>query len=186
MRLRRRSLDCARHPQPQLVWPVRVLAGAFGPGLPVRDLVLSPDHAIYCDTDAASDGRQIGVLIPVKYLINGTTVRQEEVDRIDYYHVEMPHHDVLLAEGLTTESYLETAERRSFDVEGQVVQLHPDFWSRAWEAKGCAELVVTGERLDAVARRLARYSGAATDQVVKKMAEQPPCVTTQTGRGAVG
>ena len=162
MRLRQRRVDCARHPSPHLVWPVRVSAGAFGPGLPVRDLVLSPDHAIYSDMDAATGTRsgQPGVLIPVKYLINGTTIRREEVDRIDYYHVQLPRHDVLLAEGLTTESYLDTAGSGAFDAEGHVIQPYPDFSSRQWEAEGCAELVITGPAFDAVAQRLARHAGS--------------------------
>jgi len=35
--------------------------------LPARDLLLSPDHAVFID----------GVLIPVRYLINGSTIVQE-------------------------------------------------------------------------------------------------------------
>ena len=29
------------------VWPVRVLAHAFGAGFPTRDLLLSPDHSLF-------------------------------------------------------------------------------------------------------------------------------------------
>ena len=43
--------------KPQLVWPVRITAGAFGIARPCRDLWLSPNHAIFMG----------GVLIPVKY-----------------------------------------------------------------------------------------------------------------------
>jgi hypothetical protein len=42
-----RTMDCARHPRPETVWPVRVRAGAFGENVPVRDLYLSPDHAVF-------------------------------------------------------------------------------------------------------------------------------------------
>ena len=59
----RRSVDCRRHSKPELVWPVRVRAGAFGAGQPGRDLWLSPDHAVFVDD----------VLIPVRLLINGAT-----------------------------------------------------------------------------------------------------------------
>jgi hypothetical protein len=41
-----RTVDCAAHPHPAKVWPVRIAAHAFGPGLPARPLHLSPDHAV--------------------------------------------------------------------------------------------------------------------------------------------
>ena len=59
-----RRVDCARHPDPRRAWPVRVSVGAFGDGLPRRDLWLSPDHAVFVDR----------VLIPIKHLINGCTI----------------------------------------------------------------------------------------------------------------
>jgi hypothetical protein len=43
----RREVDCARHPAPRKVWPVRVAPGAFGPGRPHTELFLSPDHAVF-------------------------------------------------------------------------------------------------------------------------------------------
>ena len=70
----------------------------FGDGLPRRDLWLSPDHAVFVDD----------VLIPIKRLINSTSIEQVPMDQITYYHVELEHHDVLLAEGLPAESYLDT------------------------------------------------------------------------------
>lgn len=172
-RLRHRHIDCARHPQPDLVWPVRIAAGAFAPAIPARDLVLSPDHAIFVPSEASAD--DAGVLIPAKYLVNGTTIRREPVDRIDYYHVELPRHDVLLAEGLTTESYLDIGDNAGFDPAGRVVALHPDFTAHQWEAEGCAELVVTGPRLAAVntrlqARAAALQSGRARSASTRKRA----------------
>ena len=146
----RRHIDCTRHPKPHLVWPVRVSCNAFGNGLPHRDLWLSPDHAIYLN----------GVLIPVKYLINCITIAQMPVAEVTYYHVELPRHGVLLAEGLPVESYLETGDRANFDDAGTALRLHPDFATRTWEAHGCAPLVVSGPTLDAIRIRLADRAGA--------------------------
>ena len=147
-----RHVDCRRHPQPRMVWPVRILAGAFGPGRPCRELWLSPDHAVYV----------IDVLIPVKHLINGATIAQVPVDAVTYYHVELSRHDVLLAEGLPAESYLETGERANFANGGTVVRQAAEFSTRTWEAHGCAPLVVAGPRLIAVRRWLDAVAAGTT------------------------
>jgi hypothetical protein len=125
---------------------VRIVTGAFGRRRPNRDLLLSPDHAVFVD----------GVLIPVKYLINGTTIWQEPVESITYLHVELPRHDVVLAEGLPVETFLDTGNRSNFADRAGTAILHPDFGSRVWEADGCAPLVVVGPALSAVRRRLRR------------------------------
>ncbi len=132
-----RRLDCRRHARPWDVHPVRVLRDAFAPGQPRRDLLLSPDHALLAG----------GVLIPVRYLINGATIRQEPVGVITYWHVELERHDVVLAEGLAAESYLDTGNRHAFVEGGDAIMLHPDFARQAWQARGCAELVMDGRRL---------------------------------------
>ncbi len=146
----RRVVDCRHHPKPRAVWPVRVRAGAFGAGCPGRDVYLSPDHAVYAE----------GVLIPVKYLIDGVSVAQVAVDQVDYFHVELERHAVLLAEGLAAESYLDTGDRSSFSNGGGAVRLHADFAALRWEAQGCAPLVVVGQEVERVKEGLAR-SGAA-------------------------
>jgi len=143
-----RQVDCARHPTPRAAWPIRITAGAFGKGRPACDLWLSPDHAVYVD----------GVLIPIKYLVNGDTIAQVPCDSVTYYHIELPCHDVVMAEGLAAESYLAAADRSVFANHTGPVTLHPDFTSRVWEAEGCAELVVTGPVLDAVRARVDRIA----------------------------
>jgi T5SS/PEP-CTERM-associated repeat protein len=146
-----RTIDCRAHPDPQLVWPVRIRAHAFGPRCPTRDLWLSPDHALFID----------GVLIPAKHLIDGAAIEQVAVPVVTYYHIELTHHDVLLAEGLPAESYLADADLGAFGRRGEPVALFPDMASRVWEAEGCAPLVVAGPALEAARRRIARRRRAA-------------------------
>jgi parallel beta-helix repeat protein len=140
-----REIDCRRHPDPRSVHPVRIAAHAFGPGRPARDLLLSPDHAVYVNE----------VLIPVKYLINRRSIRQIAVKRITYYHVELPCHTVLLAEGLPAESYLDLGDRANF-ANADVTRLFVAFAdvAGAREAKACAPFVVSGPEFEA-ARKLA-------------------------------
>ncbi len=75
--------------------------------------MLSPDHAVFVDD----------VLVPVRHLINGSTIVQEPVAEVTYYHVELATHDVILAEGLPCESYLDTGNRAVF-VNGGAETLH--------------------------------------------------------------
>ncbi len=145
-----RGLSPARHPRPWDVNPVRVVKHAFGPGLPLRDLVLSPDHALFVE----------GVLIPVRYLCNGLTVRQEAWERVTYWHVELDQHDVLLAESLPAESFLDTGNRAAFENGDAPLAAHPEFAREAWHQAGCAPLVTAGETVAVVRAALLMQAGA--------------------------
>ena len=61
-----RTIDCRSHPLK--AWPVRTARDAFEPGMPTRDLYVSPEHSL-CVSVAKEE-----VLIPAEKLINGTTV----------------------------------------------------------------------------------------------------------------
>ncbi|MDF0491402.1 Hint domain-containing protein [Sphingomonas sp. H39-1-10] len=133
----------SRHRRPHEVNPVRVTADAFGPGLPERDVRLSPGHAVYVD----------GVLVPVGHLVNGATIVQEAVEQIRYFHIELDSHDVLLAEGLPCESYLDDGNRRSFANGGESVELHGRLDPKSWD-DACAPLVAGGPQLVAIRETL--------------------------------
>jgi serralysin len=45
------------------------------------------------------------VLIPIRRLINGSTITQVPTDRVSYCHLELPQHDVVLAQGLPAEIF---------------------------------------------------------------------------------
>ncbi|HEX5325690.1 MAG TPA: Hint domain-containing protein, partial [Acetobacteraceae bacterium] len=147
-----RHVDVRRHPAPEKVQPVRIAAHAFARNRPARDLLLSPDHAVFVD----------GMLIPVRYLINGRSIARQDVDAVQYFHVELDRHDVLLAEGLPTESYLDTDDRAAFANAPRVTALHPDWGRRepllVFDAVGYAPLRVTGPEVDQVRARLAARS----------------------------
>ncbi len=138
-----RRLDIAKHPKPQRVWPVRVAAGAFGENLPRRDLWLSPGHNVAAE----------GALMPISALINGISVAQVKQDHIEYWHVELDAHDVILAEGLPAESYLDTGNRTAFANGGAFIEAHPDFEPKHW-AETCLPLVRQGSEVTATRARL--------------------------------
>jgi len=140
-----RTIDCQRHPRPSRVWPIRISASAFGPNLPHRDLLLSPDHAVYW----------IDALIPIRCLVNDRTIRQTPVTEVTYFHLELAQHDIVLADGLAAETYLDTGPAAVFHGHGSPMSLYPDLASRLWDAQACAPLLVTGPVIDSLRQWLA-------------------------------
>ena len=89
--------------------PVLIRQGAIAEGLPRRNLLVSPLHALFLE----------GALIPVRALVNGGSIVQlRSADRVEYFHLELDSHDVILAEGLPAESYVDDGNRGMFQNAG--------------------------------------------------------------------
>jgi len=163
-----RHIDCRKHSDPRKVWPIRVCAGAFEKDVPHRDLWLSPDHAVFVG----------GVLVPIKQLVNGSSIRQVETGEVTYFHVELERHDILLAEGLAAESYLDTGNRVAFQNARIPIALHPDFSriSRPTDlrAGACAPLAVLAGQVETIWRRLATRAAALGRPVSQPSATTDP------------
>jgi len=95
-------------------YPVRIEAGAFGDGLPTRDLFVTPEHCF------AFEGR----MLPIRMLVNGTTIAYDtSIRSYEYFHIELADHAIIFAEGAATESYIDTGNRRSFTQNGNLTSL---------------------------------------------------------------
>lgn len=154
---RRRYL---RDPLARMIWqsvaPVRIRRDALADGVPGRDLLLSPDHSLYLR----------GHLINAKNVVNGISIVQDmEIGDLDYVHLELDRHEVILAEGAAAETYLDNGNRAQFanagSYEGPV---------RAGEAPPCAwyapnawadSPVLAAVRAELAARAVARFAAAA-------------------------
>jgi Hint domain len=131
------------------VLPILVKAGALADGVPRRDLMLSPHHALWFDT---------GVLVPVEHLLNGVSIVQvEAVDQVDYFHIELDSHDVILAEGAAAESFVDCDSRQMFHNAAEFVQLYPG--AEPTHRAFCAPRIEDGADLVALWQRLARRAG---------------------------
>jgi antigen 43 len=116
----RRRIDLTEHPLPETVAPIRIQRGAFAENMPHRDLRVSPDHAILVS----------GKLVCARQLVNGMTIWQEQAGRsVEYFHVELDAHAILLAEGLPAESYLNTGNDGFFSNADAPTTLHPNLTS---------------------------------------------------------
>lgn len=106
------------HPQHR---PVRIAAGAFGDGLPTHDLYLSPQHRVVIE-GAMSDllFAEDRVLVAAKHLIGFLAERVEPVDDVVYYHILLEDHDLLVTNGLLSESF--QPARRLIDVMSEDMQ----------------------------------------------------------------
>ena len=125
--------------------PIRIAAGALGEACPVRDLYVSPEHRICLDD----------VLIPAGKLLNGSSItRAEEFDVVQYFHVELPRHAVLYAEGAPAESFLDAGNRNMFANVLSYLELGHDLDTPPQPA--CLPIVTEGETLAAVRARLAK------------------------------
>jgi hypothetical protein len=143
----RRRVSLAGLKRPEVVRPIIIEPGALDEGVPASRLVLSPDHALFID----------GVLVQAKSLVNWSSIRPDEsATSVAYYHLELPRHDVIIAEGAAVESFLDTGHRGVFDnAEDRVIAL-PAAMQEKREAESCARLVTEGPELDAIRAALAR------------------------------
>jgi hypothetical protein len=99
------------------VAPVKIARGAFDGDLPCRDLYVSGSHRFFIN----------GLLIPARDLINGRSITQlssVEADVLEYLHIELEDHDVILANGAPAETLDGNADRADFDNYDEYVVLY--------------------------------------------------------------
>ena len=99
-----------------------------------------------------------GALIPAHLLVNGRSIVQHaRMARIDYFHIELDSHDVLLAEGAPAESFVDCDSRNMFQNAADYAALHPDDSRPGWAF--CAPRIDDGPVLARVRLRLAALAG---------------------------
>jgi O-antigen biosynthesis protein len=143
--------------------PVCIKAGALARDVPRRDLLISPHHAMYFD-DAYFDGNDCtnacrgGALIEAKDLVNGASIVQaEDIDDIEYFHIELDTHDVIIAEGALSESFIDDDSRDMFRNAHEFHARYPH--AAASVTQYCAARLEEGYDIAAVCHRIAMRAG---------------------------
>jgi hypothetical protein len=154
------------------VMPIRIARSAIADQVPHCDLYLSAAHCVFIND----------VLIPVKHLVNGTTIMPAApagMAAIDYYHIEFGTHEVFFAEGAPVESFMEEDSEREFFLnfveyerlygrrQPRMVPFAPilDYRSRRQKAAGLARLIISSvvdvrDRIQIARDELARRATA--------------------------
>ena len=142
------------------VLPICIKAGALDDRVPQRDLWLSPHHALYLD----------GVLIEAKDLVNGVSIVQaERVEKVEYFHIELDTHDVIIAEGALAESFIDDESRSMFSNAHEYRQLYGDLATGL--AQFCAPRRNDGYRVEAVRQRIALRAGVRAEEDEPRLGE---------------
>lgn len=101
-------------PDDEAGYPVRILKDAISAGVPYKDMLITAEHCLYFE----------GRFVPARMLVNNTSIFYDRaITSYDYYHIETQEHAVIIADGMLTESYLDTGNRRAFVQKDNVVLL---------------------------------------------------------------
>ena len=86
--------------------PIRIAAGALGPGMPQRDLLVSPQHRLLVASRIAA--RMFGeaeVLVAAKHLTGAPGIEvAEDLQEVTYIHLLCDSHQIVTANGVPSES----------------------------------------------------------------------------------
>ncbi len=137
------------------ILPVCIRAGALADNVPARDLWISPHHAMYFENERG------GMLIEAKDLVNGVSIVQaERVDKVEYFHIELDTHDVIIAEGALSETFLDDDSRCMFHNAHEYDMLYADDVRQP--ACYCAQRLEDGYEVEDVRRRIAARARAGS------------------------
>lgn len=124
-------------------WPVRILKDAIADGVPYKDMLITSEHCLFFRDR----------FVPVRMLVNGVSIFYDKsITSYDYYHVETEQHSVITADGMLTESYLDTGNRSSFRQEGKIATLRGAV--RSWADDAGAPLGVERSFVEPLFRAL--------------------------------
>nr|WP_298798194.1 Hint domain-containing protein [uncultured Acetobacter sp.] len=171
-----RTMARAGLPDDEAGYPVRILKDALAEGVPYKDMLITPEHCLYLD----------GRFVPARMLVNGGTIFYDRsIVSYDYYHVQTAEHSVIVADGVMTESYLDTGNRGAFQQDGTVVTLggQAGSWADDAAAPLCVDRAFVEPLFNKFAARQAEVLGQADAQASAVALTQDPDLHLLTDTG---
>jgi len=164
----------AHLPDDEAGWPVRVLKDAIADGVPFKDMLITAEHCLFFE----------GQFVPARMLVNGRSIFfDKSITSYDYYHIETEAHSVIMADGMLTESYLDTGNRRAFSQKGNVVSIGGSR-NLTWD-DAAVPLTVSREKVEPLFRKIesrADKAGFAIHTEARPLTNESDLhLTTDTG-----
>jgi len=130
-------------PDDEAGYPIRIIKDAISDGIPFKDMLITSEHCLFFD----------GKFVPARMLVNGRSIFfDRSIRSYDYYHIETEEHSVIMADGMLTESYLDTGNRLSFSQKGNIVSIGGSR-NLSWD-DAAAPLTVSRETIEPLFRKI--------------------------------
>lgn len=151
------------------LFPVRIMTGALGEGLPKRDLLMSRQHRMLIQSKVARRmfGQDQVLIAAIKLTDLPGVFVDETVDSVEYFHFLFDQHEIVFAEGAPTESLFVGPEAmKGIDPasRAEIVSIFPEIEGVSYSPSP-ARLIPTGSKQ----KRL----------VVRHLKNQMPCLTAK-------
>ena len=162
----RRDLDVVQLLRKPALAAVCIAAGALGNGLPLRDMKVSPQHRIlFAGARAELFLGAHEVLVPALHLVGHPGITRDAPRRTSYLHILFQSHQIVLSDGIWTESFQPGAHVMSgMDraIQDELEALFPEFASKAGlRAYAAARLSLKAHEARAVIGTTIASSGLA-------------------------
>jgi Ca2+-binding RTX toxin-like protein len=103
----RRDLDQQHLAQDESLRPIVIKAGSLGDNLPARDLTVSPAHRMLVSSYRAQlYFEEPEVLVAARHLVGAPGIQQGGAQQVSYIHFMCDRHEIVLANGTWSESFL--------------------------------------------------------------------------------
>ncbi|MBS1032920.1 Hint domain-containing protein [Gluconobacter cerinus] len=130
-------------PEDQAGYPVRILKNSISDNTPHKDLLVTPEHCLFFN----------GKFIPARMLVNGQSIFYDRsVTSYNFYHIETEEHSVIWADGMLSESYLDTGNRRYFSNRENIINITNK--NQDWNIDSAAALDVSRDTVEYIYNKI--------------------------------